>query len=440
MSDLLDLDELEELLPYMTEAEARVVVEALRAELLEDEYFPGARPEQRPPDGDWATWVILAGRGFGKTRTGAEWVVQEALERPGSYAVAAPTFGDGRDICVEGESGVRGVLERRGLWNARTWNRSLGELKLGNGSRIKVGSADEPDRFRGWNFAGAWLDELAAWRRPDAFTQLRLATRLGQARMVVTTTPRPTPLMRSILDAEATVITRGGTFDNAANLSAAALEELRRKYEGTRIGRQELYGELLTDTPGALWTAAMIDVAREPVALPEWQRVVVAIDPAVTSGDDSDATGIVAAAKGVDGQFYVLADRTCRTSPEGWARVAVDLYDEVAGDRVVAEVNNGGDLVPGVLRVVDPSVPVRKVHASRGKRIRAEPVAALYEQGRVHHVESFPELEDQMTTWTPESSDSPDRLDALVWAITDLGELGPGKRRRRGIVVPESDR
>lgn len=429
--EAFSLDEIEELLPHLSEEQASVVVDALRAELVDDEFFPGARDSQRPPDGDWSTWLILAGRGFGKTRTGAEWIVEEATQRPGSYAVAAPTFGDGRDVCVEGESGIRGVLERRGRWTSRTWNRSLGELRLDCGSRIKVGSADEPDRFRGWNFAGAWLDEVAAWRRPDAYTQLRLATRLGRARMVVTTTPRPTQLMRQLLDGDSTHITRGATFDNADNLSAAALDELRRKYEGTRVGRQELYGELLTDTPGALWTLATIDVHRR-TAHPALARVVVAIDPAVTSGEDSDATGIVAAGVDFAGEVWVLADRTCRLSPDGWARRAVALYDEVAGDRIVAEVNNGGDLVAHVLRTVDPAVPVRTVHASRGKRVRAEPVAALYEQGRVHHVGAFEELEDQMTTWTPESADSPDRLDALVWAITDLAIEQP-KRRRRSI-------
>lgn len=424
------------------------------ARAIVDRYFPTARPAQMPPDGDWQTWLLRAGRGFGKTRSGAEWIVHEALTVPGSYAVAAPTFSDGRDICIEGESGVRAVLARR--HHGCTWNRSLGEVRLDNGSRLKVGSADEPDRFRGWNFAGAWCDELAAWRRPDAFTQIRLATRLGRARIVVTTTPRPTKLIRDLIEAPTTRIASGSTFDNAENLTQAALDELRRKYEGTRIGRQELYGELLLDTPGALWSPAMIEAARIDVPTIEAvgvdvppgspppprvapsppggvQRVVVAIDPAVTAGEDSDSTGIIAAALGSDGLFYVLADRTCRKSPEGWANDAVDLYEEVAGDRIVAEVNNGGDLVSTVLRAVDPSVPVRQVTASRGKRMRAEPVAALYEQGRVRHVGTFPELEDQMITWTPEASGSPDRLDALVWAISDLAGFG-GRKRRRGIV------
>lgn len=417
MIDLLDfttLDEIEALLPLASDAQAAIIATALR-----DRYFPGAREAQRPPATDWAVWAVVAGRGFGKTRTGAEWIVDEATKHPGSYAVAAPTYGDGRDICVEGESGVREVLRRRGRWGACTWNRSLGEVLLDNGSRFKVGSADEPERFRGWNFAGAWCDELGSWRRPDAWTQLRLATRLGRSKILATMTPRPTKLVKDLLGRETTVVTRGSTYDNAGNLSEEYLDEVRSTYEGTRIGRQELHAELLLDTPGALWTLANIEASRVQAA-PALRRIVVAIDPAVTVGEDSDETGIVAAGVGFDGDVYVLHDRTCRLSPDAWARAAVDLYDEVQGDRIIAEVNNGGDLVEAVLRTVDVSVPVRKVHATRGKRLRAEPVAALYEQGRVHHVGGLAELEDQMTTWTPESSLSPDRLDALVWAVTDL--------------------
>lgn len=436
--DHYSAEELVELIRIAEPDEAAFLADQLEAELRaidgRDEYFPTARPSQRPPGGEWAIWVLLAGRGFGKTRVGAEWVVEEASNHLGSYAVAAPTYGDGRDICIEGESGVRGVLERRGRWNARAWNRSLGELTLDNGSRLKVGSADEPDRFRGWNFAGAWCEELAAWRRPDAWTQLRLATRLGRARTVVTTTPRPVKLIKTLVAREGAgvLITRGTTFENEGNLSPEYIDEMRSTYEGTRIGRQELHAELLLDTPGALWTVTNIDehrVAEHPPLV----RVVVAIDPAVSVGEDSDATGIVAAGIGVDGHLYVLHDRTCWQSPEVWARRSVALYDEVGGDRIVAEVNNGGDLVEAVLRTVDLSVPVRKVHASRGKRVRAEPVAALYEQGRVHHVGGLPELEDQMTTWTPESSESPDRLDALVWAITDLA-IEPARTRRRSVL------
>jgi predicted phage terminase large subunit-like protein len=408
----------------------------LACRLYLDVYFPGHRDDQQPPEGDWATWLIQSGRGWGKTRTGAEWLADGALSAPGTrWAIVAPTFTDGRDTCIEGESGLLSVLRRRRptvRWDDH-WNRSLGELVLPNASRVKMFSSEKPDGLRGPQHHGAWCDEAAAWRNAkDTWDMLQFGLRLGASpRAVVTTTPKPVKLVRSLVDDPTTRITRGSTFDNASNLAPSQLERLRTLYEGTRLGRQELYGELLTDTPGALWTLALIEDARRDRA-PALQRVVVAIDPAVTSGEDSDSTGIVAAGLGVDGHLYVLHDRTCRESPERWARRAIGLYDEVQGDRIVAEVNNGGDLVEAVLRTIDPSVPVRKVHASRGKRMRAEPVAALYEQGRVHHVGGMPELEDQMTTWTPDSADSPDRLDALVWALTDLA-VEPHRTRRRSI-------
>jgi phage terminase large subunit-like protein len=400
---------------------------------LADSYFPEARQPQRIPPGDWATWLILAGRGFGKTRAGAEWIVDRALTHVGSYAIAAPTFGDGRDICVEGESGVHAVLARRfrdAGWD-RQWNRSLGEIRLPNGSRIKVGSADEPDRFRGWNFAGAWCDELAAWRQPDTFTQIRFALRVGtDPRMVVTTTPRPTKIVRDLIDRDSTIVTRGSTFDNAANLAPAALAELRAQYEGTRIGRQELYAELLTDTPGALWTAELLDRDRVGEA-PVLARVVTAVDPAGTSGPDSDETGIVVAGLGDDGHVYVIADHSCRLSPDGWARRAIAAHDEYEGDRIVAEKNMGWDLVEHTIRTIDPSVPLRTVSAAKGKRVRAEPVAALSEQGKVHIVGRLPELEDQLCTWTGGPGErSPDRLDAFVYAVTELAIGAPLRRAR----------
>ena len=401
-------------------------------------WFPRGRDTQRRPAGDWNVWLILSGRGWGKTRTGAEDLVEAAICDPGDYAVVAPTYGDARDVCVEGPSGILAVLTRRCI--GHTWNRSLGEIHLANGSRIKVGSADEPDRWRGWNFRGGWCDELGAWRRPDAWTQLRLATRIGdRPRLVVTTTPRPTKLLRELVDQDggSVHVTRGSTWENAANLSEAALEELRLRYGGTRIGRQELEGELLLDTPGALWSLAQFDApgfrATED-QVPDLVRVVTAVDPAVTSGEDSDSTGIVTVGIDRGGDLWVLADDTCRLSPEGWASAAVGALDMWGGDRVVAEVNNGGDLVESVLRAVDRSVPYRKVHASRGKRVRAEPVAALYEQGRVHHVGVLAELEEQMTSWAPDGiGPSPDRVDALVWACTDLAVGKSG--RRRGVVA-----
>ena len=399
-------------------------------------WFPRGRDAQRRPEGDWNVWLILTGRGWGKTRTGSEDLVEAAQRDPGDYAVVAPTYADVRDVCVEGPSGILAVLKRRCI--AHTWNRSLGEITLANGGRIKAGSADEPDRWRGWNFRGGWCDELGAWRRPDAWTQLRLATRIGdRPRLVVTTTPRPTALIRELVGQDSVVVTRGSTWENAANLSESALEELQTRYGGTRIGRQELEGELLLDTPGALWSLAQFDAHGFRATLddvPDLVRVVTAVDPAVTSGEQSDSTGIVTVGVDHAGDLWVLADDTCRLSPDGWASAAVGALDRWGGDRIVAEVNNGGDLVESVLRAVDRSVPYRKVHASRGKRVRAEPVAALYEQGRVHHVGALPELEDQMTSWAPDGlGSSPDRVDALVWACTDLAVAKPG--RRRGVVV-----
>lgn len=381
------------------------------------------RPSQVTPSGDWRTWLILAGRGWGKTLTGAEDVKAYGLAHPNSrIAIVARTIADGRDTCVEGQSGLLGVLPRGSVL---TWNRSLGELILTNGTRYKLFSAEEPDRLRGPQHHRAWCDELASWGEgtkerdwPSAWDMLQFGLRLGaDPQTVVTTTPRPTKIIKHLLSADTVFTTRGHTEENAANLPPAFLAEMERRYGGTRLGRQELAAEILADTPGALWTWAMLG-DRRPA--PDLTRVVVAIDPAVTSGEDADETGIVVAGLGIDGRGYVLADRSCRLSPDGWARRAVSAFDDCHGDLVVAEVNNGGDLVEQTIRTVRRTLPYRKVHASRGKQVRAQPVAALYEQGRVSHVEAFPDLEEQLTTWTPESGASPDRLDALVWALTEL--------------------
>ena len=378
-----------------------------------------ARPSQIEPSGDWAWWLILSGRGWGKTRTGAEWIVWQAVANPDTrWAIVAPTFADARDTCVEGVSGIRMVLDRYEM--VEKWNRSLGEVRLKNNSRIKLFSADEPDRLRGPQHHGAWIDEMAAWRYMDeTWDQLRFGLRLGERpQTVITTTPRPRKLIRELAADPRTYVTRGSTFDNAANLSEAALADLRARYEGSRLGRQELHGELVDDVEGALWTMAMIDAARV-AENPPLERIIVAIDPAVTVSEDSDLTGIVTVGV-ANGQYYVLGDLSMKGSPEQWARAAVEEYHAAAGDLIVAEVNNGGDMVASVLRTVDPNVPVRKVTATRGKQVRAQPISALYEQGRVHHVGYFPELEEQLTTWTPDDPKSPDRLDALVWGLTSL--------------------
>lgn len=377
------------------------------------------RMNQRTPAGEWFAWLILAGRGWGKTRTGAEDMASYANEYPDArLAVVAATAAAARDICVEGESGLLRIIPSPLV---DVWNRSLGELVLKNGSRFKLFSADEPDRLRGYQHHRAWCDELASWRYPNAWDQLLLGLRLGSdPRVVVTTTPRPVALVRGLLGQANVHVTRGSTFENRANLAPAALAQLKARYENTRLGRQELEGELLDDVPGALWQRNQLDGLRVK-DMPDMQRVVVAIDPAVTSGEDSDETGIVVCGRGIDGHGYVLADRTCRLSPDGWARRATTAYEQFKADRIIAEVNNGGDLVERVIRTVGSTYPYRAVRASRGKLTRAEPVAALYEQGRIHHVGGFPELEDQMCAYTPDGYDgSPDRVDALVWALTDL--------------------
>lgn len=375
-----------------------------------------ARDSQLPPPGDWRTWLILAGRGFGKTRTGAEWVRAEVeANRRGRLALIGATAADVRDVMVEGESGIL-ACSRPSF--RPVYEPSKRRVTWPNGAIATTYSADEPDRLRGPQHDGGWADELAAWRRPEAWDMFLFGLRLGaDPRSVATTTPRPTKMIRDLMASPMTHTTRGATHDNLDNLAPAFAEQIIAKYEGTRLGRQELYAEILTDTPGALWTWAMLDNRQ---AAPDLTRVVVAIDPAVTSGEGSDETGIVVCGIGVDGRAYVLADLTCRLSPDGWARRAVAAFDDLSADLIVAEVNNGGDLVEQTIRTVRRTVPYKKVHASRGKQTRAQPVAALYEQGKVSHVEAFPELEEQLTSWTPESGTSPDRLDALVWALTDL--------------------
>lgn len=391
------------------------------------------RREQMPPAGDWRTWLILAGRGWGKTRTGAEWVIDRIDDGHERIALIGPTAADVRDVMVEGESGLLAVapsdLEAH-------YEPSKRRVTFASGAICTTYSADEPDRLRGPQHDAAWADELAAWRYPEAWDQLQFGLRLGDdPRTIVTTTPRPTKEIRELVKAATTVVTRGSTFDNADNLAPAFLERILAKYEGTRLGRQELYAEILDDVPGALWSRAMLEhaVTACPSPIPDTERLVVAIDPAVTSGEDSDSTGIVVAGR-YGKSAVVLADLTCRLSPDGWAKRAVDAYHEWKADRIVAEANQGGDLVKTVLRTVDPTVPVKLVHATRGKRVRAEPVAALYEQGRVFHTAVFPELEDELVTWTPDSPHSPDRLDALVWALTDLDLSRPAKVR--GITAP----
>ena len=333
----------------------------------------------------------------------------------------APTYADARDTCVEGESGLLSALPDLCI---EAWNRSLGELVLSNGTRYKLCGAEEPDRLRGPQHHRAWCDELAAWAKPETWDQVLFGLRLGiNPQVVVTTTPRPSPLMRQLVTRPTTFITRGSTFDNSENLSASALNQLKERYEGTRLGRQELNAELLLDVPGALWTLQMLDSARIK-SLPEMRRIVVAVDPSGTKGDGKgDDVGIVVAGLGVDGRGYVIRDATCQLSPDGWGKRVIAMYHQYSADRIVAERNYGGAMVEAVIKASDKNVPFKEVTASRGKVLRAEPIAALYEQGKISHVGEFSELEDQMCNMTAAGyvgEGSPDRADALVWALTEL--------------------
>ncbi len=397
-----------------------------------------ARPEQLTPEGEWLVWLLLAGRGFGKTRTAAEDVAGYGLDNPESLiAVVAETFSDARDVCIEGESGLLSCLPDSSV---ALWNRSIGELFLTNATKYKIFSGDKPDGTRGYQHHRAWVDELAKFRYArETWTQLQLGMRLGDnPQTIVTTTPKPVALIRDLMGRENVHVTRGSTFDNAANLAAPFLQEIRERYEGTRVGQQELHGVYLEEYEGALWTREMVERSKTRT-LPDMRRLVVAVDPAVSNAEESDETGIVVAGVGVDGRGYVLRSEGVRMGPDGWARRAVDLYHEYEADRIVAEKNQGGDMVRSVLGTVDRHVPIRLVHASKGKRTRAEPVAALFEQGKVGMLvgPDHTKLEDQMCTYTgAPGEDSPDVLDAAVWALTDLMDLG---KRRTSVRVTRRD-
>ena len=380
-----------------------------------------ARPKQITPKGDWNTWLILAGRGWGKTRTGAQDVAFYGLTKPNSrIAIVTPTFGDGRDTCVEGVSGLLSCISPDLIEN---WNRSIGELKLKNGTIYKTFTAEQPDRLRGPQFHRAWCDELGSWANPETFDQLLFGLRLGdKPQCVITTTPKPTELLKSLVNAKDVHLTKGNTFENVDNLAKSAVAKLKEKYEGTRLGRQELYAEILEDVEGALWNRNMIQECLmktdEEII---FKRIVVAIDPAVTQNKSSSETGIVIAGIGQDNLYYVIDDISGKYSPDGWARKSIEAYYKYDADKIIAEVNNGGDLVEKVVRTIDMNVNFGSVRATKGKYLRAEPVSALYEQKRVKHKKPLPFLEDQMCNYNPISyNGSPDRLDALVWALTEL--------------------
>jgi predicted phage terminase large subunit-like protein len=353
--------------------------------------------------------------------------IMYALRNPEvQVAVVTPTFGDIRRVAFGGVSGIIKNLPPECLMSGRGrgYNASASEITLYNGSKIMGFSATEPDRLRGPQFHRAWCDELAAWFYPETFDQLMFGLRLGQnPQCVITTTPKPSPIIRGLMKRKGIVITRGSTFENEANLAPAALQQLREKYDNTRLGRQELYAELLDDSEGALWNYKNLDETRVTKdEVPELRRIIVAIDPAVTNNEGSDETGIVIAGQADNGRYYVLDDVSGKMTPDGWGRLAIDMYYKYQADRIVAEVNNGGDLVERLIRTIDNEVSYTPVNASRGKMVRAEPIAALYEQKKVSHVGMFTELEEQLCSFTVGSRKSPDRLDALVWALTELSQ------------------
>ncbi len=386
-------------------------------------YWPfWARPEQLEPPGEWSYWLLQTGRGFGKTRTAAEtvrtWVREQRYKL---LHLIGPTAADVRDTMIEGPAGILAVSPDG---ERPDYESSKRKLTWPNGATALLFSAEEPDRLRGPQCEAAWCDELASWRRMDeTWDMLQMGLRLGQKpRCIITTTPKPRALLKRLAEDPLCHVTRGSTYDNLANLAPSFAQTIIARYKDTRLGRQELHGEYLDDVEGALWQRPWIEDTRVTAA-PGLKRIVVAIDPAATSGPDSDETGIVVAAQGTDARWYVLADRSCRLSPDGWGRAALSAYHEFEADRIVGEVNNGGEMVQHVLRTIDPTVPYTAVHASRGKLVRAEPIAALYEQGRVSHVGQFAELEDQLCMYTGEPNEkSPDRMDALVWALSELNK------------------
>lgn len=384
----------------------------LLMEALKYRWDVNARDKQRIPELAFFVWIVLAGRGFGKTRTGSETVRQWIKNNPMVNIIGA-TADDARDIMIEGESGILAVCpnNERPLYVS-----SKRRLEWPNGAVSLIFTADEPERLRGKQHMKIWADELASWRYEEAWSQTMFGLRLGDTpQAIVTTTPRPTKLITELVSDGRNVVTVGTTYENKANLAQGFFDYVISKYEGTTLGKQELLAQILSDNPAALWKRTNIDSSRV-IKSPELERVIVGVDPSATSGGDE--AGIITCGKSGD-DFYTLADDSVQGSPQTWAQAAVTAYHKHKANLIVAEDNNGGEMVEAVIKQVDPSVSVKRVHASRGKATRAEPVAAISEQGRDHHVGNFPALEDELCLWMPGDA-SPNRLDAKVWAITAL--------------------
>ncbi len=396
---------------------------------LYTEWINKARPKQLPPqDVNFFIWLILAGRGWGKTKTGAQDIALYAMRNANVIcAVVAPTFGDLRRVCFGGPSGLLSIIPNECTDNSFGTNGFASanmEIRLANGSKIVGYAAVSPERLRGPQFHRAWCDELASWQYPDAFDQLMFGLRLGDnPQCLITTTPKPLKILKDLVVRDDVYLTKGNTFENEENLAESALAMMRERYEGTALGRQELYAEILDDVEGALWNNAMIESCRlNKEEERDLTQIIVAVDPAVTTGDDSDETGIVVVGKDRNNEYYVLEDLSGRHTADSWGRIVLNAYYEWEADRIIAEVNNGGDLVEKVIRDKDNNVSYRSVRATRGKMLRAEPIAALYEQKRVHHMGIFADLESQMCSYVGQLKPSPDRLDALVWGLTELSK------------------
>jgi len=416
------------LLPEQDRQKAIESLSDKEAEALIYDWEFWARPKQLPPDWDWYVWLSLCGRGGGKTRAGAELVIKWAREGFSPIALVGQTKADVRDTMVEvGDSAILNVSPP---WFMPDYESSKRRLTFPNGVLAIIYSGDEPEQLRGPQHMKAWVDELSKFKYPqDTWDNLMFGLRIGDnPQAVVTTTPKPIKIIKALMADERTAVTRGHTLENRDNLAPPFLKYILRKYEGTRLGRQELAAEILDDNPDALWERLKIDELRVKKH-PDLLRVVVGVDPAASAKEESSDTGIVVAGIApIAGIMhgYILDDLTIKGTPDQWATAAVTGYYKAKADKVIGEVNNGGDMVEHTVRTVDRSVAFKQVHASRGKYIRAEPVSALYEQGRVHHVGFFPDLEDQLCEWVPGDT-SPDRLDALVWAITELMLESGGK-------------
>lgn len=410
-----------QLLASLPEAERQAQLDALPIETkaaLRWHWPFWARPNQLAPEGDWRTWLILAGRGFGKTEAGAQWIRQRVENGARSIALVAETQKDLEEVMV---ARLLKISPPHMMPKVRY---KPVRVIWPNGAEALGYNGTEPDQLRGPEFDTAWVDELAKYRYArELWDMLQFTMRSGDdPRVLATTTPRPIPVLREIMANPLTAITRGSTMENKDNLAKAFIDAVVSKYAGTRLGRQELDGEILDDVPGALWTRAMLERAVCD-SLPEMARVVVAVDPSGTNGaDDGDEIGIIVVGRGVDGRGYVLEDLSCKLSPDAWARRACEAYYRWGADRLVAERNFGGAMVASVIRTADRNVSFKEVTASRGKTARAEPIAALYEQGRVSHVRGLADLEDQLTLMTMAGyagEGSPDRVDAMVWGLTE---------------------